>query len=287
MKKISKDEYKERQKAKVKELSKKLEDGIVDIFESGKYKEYLDMINTFHKYSYYNSILIRVQCPNATKVASYKAWEKLNRQVKKGEKAISIFAPSFYKVKEKVKDENGDETDEEKEKQLCSFKPVAVFDYSQTEGEELPEISRKLDELLEDADTMIYALQDISPVDLEFADLTSDSIYDSGSEKILINQKNPESLIIKSMIQEIAKCELRKDAGKDQLTMMIESESIGYIVSQYYGIDTSMYSFGEIAKWSGDKNIKQLKASLNSIKKISDEIIEKLDKNMGIEPATA
>ncbi len=261
---------------KVKELMEKLEKGVIDIFESDKYKSYLEYVSKFYSYSINNLVLIFLQNPNATRVAGYNTWKsKFNRTVKKGEKGIKIIAPIVYKDKKNDKADN----ESEDEKSFVYFKTTTVFDVSQTEGEELPSLVKKLDSDNDNFYKYIDVLMQVSPVPILFEEYKHNGAYFLEDKKIIINKNLSQEQTLKTVIHEISHSMLHFEVNKDKCkrTKEVEAESIAYIVSNYLGIDSSSYSFGYVASWSRDKELKELKASLDVILKASKEIITNID----------
>lgn len=286
------------EKQKVKEITDKLEQGLKELFESEKYKSYLTTMSKFHNYSFNNTLLIAMQKPEATLVAGYRAWQKnFERHVNKGEKAIRILAPAPYKIKEErdkldpvtgelMFDENGMPQKEEVEVSIPAFRAVSVFDVSQTEGKPIPELEAQ--ELLSGVDgytDFVQALTTVSPVPIGFEDIPGDSkgYFHMGEKRIAIQENMSESQTLKTMVHEVAHSMLHNQevnqedvsetAVKDRNTKEVEAESIAYTVCQHFGIDTSDYSFGYIAGWSSGKDMKELKSSLDTIRKTSSELI--------------
>jgi len=269
---------------KVKEITGKLEKGVKDIFESGQYKSYLDTLSKFHNYSSNNCILIAMQKPSATHVAGFNTWrDHFKRHVKKGEKGIKILAPAPYKTMKEVNNQQVEVT-------MPAYKVVSVFDVSQTYGEPLPKIGK--DELTGDVDKytdFLNALQEVSPVPVSFESLENGAkgYYSQTEKRIAINEGMSELQNLKTTIHEMAHSRLHdRDLNApenttlpDSRTREIEAESIAYTVCQRYGLDTSDYSFGYIAEWSGDKQMDALKSSLDTIRKEANSIITEVDKH--------
>ena len=295
---------KKTQKEKVQELTERLEQGVKEVFESGAYENYLKVMSKFHRYSFRNTILIWMQKPDATHVAGYDAWKKdFNRQVKKGEKGIRIFAPTEYKVKvEKQKidqetnlpmvDEEGKPVMETVKEKRNGFMATTVFDVSQTEGEPLPELVKSLNSKVENYEAFVTAIERVSPVPIVFEQIgVSDGYYSLHEKKIHIDDDLGPTQTILTMIHEIAHAKLhnlearQKEAAegieKDRRTIEVEAESIAYVVCQRYGIQTGDNSFGYIASWSKDKELPQLKSSLNTISKTAYEMIKGMDRILG------
>ena len=285
------------EKQKVQEITEKLEQGIKELFESEKYKTYLNTMSRFHNYSFNNTMLIAMQKPDATLVAGFKAWQKnFDRHVKKGEKGIRILAPAPYKIKEEQEkldpvtgeimlDKNGMPVTEEVEIKIPAFRVVPVFDVSQTDGKELPDIGvNELSGSVEDYEDFMQALTEVSPVPITYEDIDGDAkgYFRTTDHRIAIQEGMSQSQTVKTAIHEVAHAKLHDreqnqdiDAilDKDRNTKEVEAESVAYTVCQHFGIDTSDYSFGYIAGWSSDRDMKELKSSLDTIRKTASELI--------------
>ena len=295
---------KKTQKEKIQELTERLEKGVKEVFESGAYENYLKVMSKFHRYSFRNTVLIWMQNPDATYVAGYEAWKNdFNRQVKKGEKGIRIFAPTEYKVKKQQQkidkdtdlpmvDGMGQPVMETVEVKRRGYMATSVFDVSQTEGEELPELVKSLDSKVENYEAFVHAIEKISPVPILFEQIgVSDGYYSLKEEQIHIDEDLGPTQTILTMIHEIAHAKLHnaemknKEAEegkvKDKQTREVEAESIAYVVCQRYGIETGDNSFGYIASWSKDKELPQLQASLQTISRTAYEMIKGMDKVLG------
>ena len=291
------------EKQKVKEITDKLEAGLKELFESEKYKSYLSTMSKFHNYSFNNTLLIAMQKPEATLVAGYQAWQKnFERHVNKGEKAIRILAPAPYKIKEErdkldpvtgemMFDENGMPQKEETEVTIPAFRAVSVFDVSQTDGKPIPEL--EVNELLstvEGYEDFVQALMNISPVPIAFEDIPGDSkgYFSTAEKRIAVQENMSESQTLKTMVHEVAHSMLHdKEVNqsmdipvKDRNTKEVEAESVAFTVCQHFGIDTSDYSFGYIAGWSSGRNMKELKSSLDTIRKTASELITGIEGTM-------
>lgn len=284
------------EKQRVQELTDKLEQGLQDLFNSDSYRNYLSTMSKFHNYSFNNTLLIAMQKPEATLVAGYQAWQKnFERHVNKGEKAIRILAPAPYKIKEErdkldpvtgemMFDENGMPQKEETEVTIPAFRAVSVFDVSQTDGKPIPEL--EVNELLstvEGYEDFVQALMNISPVPIAFEDIPGDSkgYFSTAEKRIAVQENMSESQTLKTMVHEVAHSMLHdKEVNqsmdipvKDRNTKEVEAESVAFTVCQHFGIDTSDYSFGYIAGWSSGRNMKELKSSLDTIRKTASELI--------------
>lgn len=272
---------------KIDALKKKLESGIRDIFESGKYKKYLSTMAKFHQYSVNNIHLIYYQRPDATLVAGYNAWkEKFNRQVNKGEKGILIYAPMIYKKEvEKTIVKDGKERIEKKEITIPKFKAAYVFDISQTSGEPIHDlIPKRLNGGVFGGKKLLKALISASPVPIVFANITSsvNGYFDPQNKNIWIKEDLSEKHTIRTVVHEIAHAIMHNSSvgEKDSRTREVEAESVAYIICQNYGIDTSEYSFSNIALWSGEQGIEQLNKSMESIRSAAGSLIGKIDLNL-------
>ena len=284
----------------MKEITDKLEAGIQALFESEQYKNYLTAMSKFHNYSFSNTLLIAMQKPDASLVAGYNKWrDDFERHVKRGEKAIKILAPAPYKVRRQVEklDANGKTIPgpdgkpltEEKEITVPAFKVVSVFDVSQTEGREIPDIA--VDELtgsVERYQDFFAALERTSPVPIAFEQIESGAhgYYHLKDKRIAIDEGMSELQTLKTTIHEIAHAKLHdidlnapkdEQADKPQRTREVQAESVAYAVCQHYGLDTSDYSFGYIAGWSSGRELDELKASLETIRSAAVEIISDID----------
>lgn len=286
------------EKQKVQEITDKLEEGLKELFESEKYKTYLSTMSKFHNYSFNNTLLITMQKPKATLVAGYKAWQKnFERHVNKGEKAIRILAPAPYKIKEErdkldpvtgemMFDENGMPQKEQVEVTIPAFRAVSVFDVSQTDGKPIPELeAQELLSTVEGYEDFVQALMNVAPVPIGFEDIPGDSkgYFHTEEKRIAVQENMSESQTLKTMVHEVAhsmlhnkeinRDDLMEAPAKDRNTKEVEAESVAYTVCQHFGIDTSDYSFGYIAGWSSGKDMKELKSSLDAIRKTASELI--------------
>ena len=290
------------EKQRVQELTDKLEQGLQDLFNSDSYCNYLSTMSKFHNYSFNNTLLIAMQKPDATLVAGYKAWQKnFERHVNKGEKAIRILAPAPYKIKEErdkidpvtqelLLDKDGNPQKEEVEITIPAFRAVSVFDVAQTDGKPIPELAAK--ELLSDVEgyqDMIRAVEAISPVPIELEEIAGDSkgYYDREAKRIAVQENMSESQTLKTMIHEVAHSKLHskeveqdEQMKKDRNTKEVEAESIAYTVCQHFGIDTSDYSFGYIAGWSSGRDTKELRSSMDTIRRTASELITGIEEQL-------
>ena len=292
----------ENQKDRLKEITDRLEQGILEVFESERYKEYLRVMSKFHHYSFNNTMLIALQKPDASLIAGFSAWKNTHgRTVKKGEKGIRIIAPAPFKVKQEMEKldpktnmplvgADGNAITEEKEITIPAYKVVSVFDVSQTEGKELPSIG--VDELTGDVsqyEDFFTALKKASPVPiaLEHIEGSAHGYYHLAEKRIAIDDNMSELQTLKTAIHEIAHAKLHdidlnapkeeKENHPNQRTREVEAESIAYTVCQHYGLDTSDYSFGYVAGWSSGKELSELKGSLETIRLAASELIDSID----------
>lgn len=280
------------EKQRVKAITDKLEEGLKELFESENYKRYLSTMSKFHNYSLNNTLLIALQKPEATMVAGYQAWQKkFNRYVKKGEKAIHILAPIMRKVKKEQGDaEGGDDVaqqDDETEVKIPAFRVVSVFDISSTEGEPIPEIGVK--ELLSTVDgyeDFKQAIVTVAPVPVSFENVEGESKghFDRLAGRIVIKAGMSESQTLKTLVHEVAHSILHgKDAAepeKDRNTKEVEAEGVAFTVCSHFGIDTSNYSFGYLASWSSGREMKELRSSLDTIRKTASELITGIEEQL-------
>ncbi len=290
----------------VREITDKLEQGIKELFESEKFKEYLTTMSKFYNYSFNNTLLIAMQKPDATLIAGYTSWQRnFDRHVMKGEKGIKILAPAPYKAQEErekidpatqkpVLDADGKPVTETVEVMRPAFKVVSVFDVSQTDGKELPDIA--VDELtgsVENYAAFFEALKQESPVPISFEDIPGGAkgYFSHVENRIAIQDGMSEIQTVKTAIHEIAHAKLHTikpdekvapEERKDRHTKEVEAESVAYTVCQRYGIETSDYSFGYIAGWSSDKDTKELKGSLETIRSTAAEMIESIDAKLKV-----
>ena len=288
---------------KLKEITDRLEQGIAELFDSERYKEYLKVMSKFHNYSFRNTVLIAMQKPDASLLAGFSAWKNnFERNVMRGQKGIKIIAPSPYKIKQEMQKidphtqkpiigKDGKPVTEEKEITIPAYKVVSVFDVSQTEGKELPDIA--VDELTGDVDRykdFFAALEKTSPVPIAFENIEGGShgYYHLEDKRIAINEGMSELQTLKTAIHEIAHAKLHDidlNAPKDEQprvdrrTREVEAESVAYTVCQHYGLDTSDYSFGYVAGWSSGRELSELKSSLETIRSAAAEIINSIDAN--------
>lgn len=283
-------------------IMQSLESGVEELFTSNRYQEFLKTMAKFHNYSFNNTMLIAMQRPDATLVTSYKNWQSMGRQVMKGEKGITIIAPAPYKkMKEKeVLDENqrpimgtdGKPKTEQVEVTVPHFKAVTVFDIAQTSGEPIQTLAPELlTAAVQDFDSFMQAIQKISPVPIRFDEIdgNANGYYHNADKEIVIKKGLSESQTLKTAIHETAHAklhdrEIMESLGveKDRLTKEVEAESVAYCVCSSFDLDTSDYSFPYIAGWSSSREMKEMKASMDVIRKTAGEMIDQLTEELEI-----
>lgn len=262
-------------KNNIQEITEKLEKGVVEVFNSERYRDYLSFMSKFYQYSPNNTLLIYLQMPTASRVAGYQAWKtKFNRQVREGEKSIKIIAPVPHKI---INEE------EEEEIAWTSFRVTSVFDISQTEGDEIPEIVNELNGDVKNFDSLYKKLEEVSPVRIvrENIDGGAKGFFSNTEKKIVIREGMSEAQTIKTMIHEISHAILHnkedgeeKDAERE--AKEVQAESVAFVVCNMLGIDTSDYSFGYVAVWSKNKDSKELQKSMKAIRDTSAKIIDSI-----------
>lgn len=283
----------------VKEITDKLEQGLKELFDSERFKTYLNTMSKFHNYSFNNTLLIAMQKPDATLVAGFQSWQKnFERHVNKGEKGIKIMAPAPYKKKQEMEvidpktqrpvlGDDGKPKTEEVEITIPAFKPVTVFDVSQTDGKPIPDLGvAELMTSVEDFKDFMKALERVAPVPIEYMDIASGAkgYFSPSEQKIAIQKDMSESQTVKTAVHETAHSLLHdKDhvrvegiddsEKKTRSTKEVEAESVAYTVCQHFGIDTSEYSFGYVAGWSSGKEMTELKESMDTIRKTASQLI--------------
>lgn len=270
-------------KEEVTELLKRIDDGVMQVFNSEAYRDYLSFYSKFTDYSANNILLISLQRPNATAVASFTKWKQLGRHVKQGEKGIAILAPMFFK-----RDDSSDNSDEEDT--YIIFKKVYVFDVSQTEGKELPGLTKELtgDIARTKLNAILAALESVTGIPVQFEKIESATYgyYSSITNQIIVKSGLPDLQTIKTAIHETAHCLLHgsssdaktKEASREEKE--VQAESVAFIVSDHFGLDTSSYSFPYIATWSQGKPTNHLKTVLSEIHHTSQIIINAIEDNL-------
>lgn len=273
-------------KERMDSVMETLDKGVKEVFESGRYEEWLRCLSQFHSYSARNTLLIMMQDPDATHVAGFNTWQKkFGRFVKKGEKAIWILAPTTHK--KEVEDEDG----ETKTIVWNSYRPVPVFDVKQTEGKELPEIARDLEGDVAGYSELVEKLMDVSPVPVEFEEIQGGSHgYCSHADgRIAVKKGMSEAQTVKTMVHEIAHAMLHgsggEETGADKNTKEVQAESVAYAACSRLGIDSSEYSFGYVAAWAKGKDAKELSESMTVIQKTANAILEAVEKRAAAKAA--
>lgn len=287
---------------KFKELSVKLEQGVQELFTSERYAEYLKIMAQFHNYSFNNTVLIAMQKPDATLVAGYQAWQKkFERHVKKGEKGIQIIAPvpvKYTEVIEKIDPDTGEpmlKPDGQPETEeiinvIPRFRVTTVFDISQTEGKDLPEIGNgDLQEAVDDYELLVETLRRVSPVPIRFEEIegSSHGYYHNAQKEIVIKNGMSESQTLKTIVHEISHAILHdrdwmeaQGEIKDQMTREVEAESVAFMVCQGLHLDTSDYSFPYIAGWSSGRDMKELRTSMDTIRHTAGELATYIEEEL-------
>ena len=290
---------------KLKEITDRLEQGITELFDSERYKEYLQVMSKFHNYSFNNTLLIAMQKPDASLIAGFSAWKNnFGRNVMKGQKGIKILAPSPFKIKKEMEKidpqtqkaiigKDGKPVTEEKEITIPAFKVVSVFDVSQTEGREIPDIAvNMLTGDVEHYKEVFAALEKTSPVPVGFEKIEGGAhgYYHLEDKRIALDEGMSELQTLKTLIHEIAHAKLHDidlnapledlENRPDRRTREVQAESIAYTVCQHYGLDTSDYSFGYVAGWSAGRELAELKSSLETIRSTAAEIINSIDEHI-------
>ena len=294
---------------RLQQITAGIEQGIKELFESEKYMRYLSVMSRFHRYSVNNTMLIYMQKPDATLVAGYNKWKnQFERHVKKGEHGITIIAPTPFKkkieeqkldpdTKAPILDAEGKAVMEEREVEIPMFRPVKVFDVSQTDGKPLPELASSLSGNVQNYEAFMEALRRSAPVPLSVEPMAAnmDGYFSPDQQRIAIREGMSEVQTVSAAVHEIAHSKLHNYAKaqeeaaragdkeppkkKDRNTEEVEAESISYAVCQYYGIQTGENSFGYIANWSQGKELPELRASLETINKAAGELIADIDRH--------
>ena len=271
---------------RLKALTDQLEQGVSDIFQSGQYAAYLTAMSKFHHYSFGNTMLIFIQCPNATHVAGYHDWRRnFGRQVKRGERGITILAPCPYRRQEEVEEAapDGSSSTSIQWVQRMGFRTVTVFDVSQTEGKPLPELAKKLTGDAAQYESMVAALRSISPYPISIESFPGGAYgcCDFVEQRILVQPDMSQTQTIKTMIHEVSHAKLHAPEKTEELPQHkqrfvreMEAESVAYVVCRHFGIDTSDYSFGYVAGWSRGRELSQLRESLDLIRNTAAELID-------------
>ncbi len=286
----------------LKEITDRLEQGVKDLFTSEKYTEYLKTMSQFHNYSFNNTLLIATQKPESTLVAGLATWnKKFNRRVKRGEKGIKIIAPAPIREKEEVEKfdpatnepvlrPDGQPETEEVEHIIPRFRVATVFDISQTYGDPLPELDTpELMGSVENFDIFMEAIRMVSPAPMRYAEIEGDSrgYYSSANKEIVIQEGMSEKQTMKTAVREVthAMChdrDVMEELGekKNRMTKEVEAESVAFTVCSFFNLDVSDYSFPYIAGWSSDMEMKELRTSMDFIRKTAGTFIDSMVENI-------
>jgi antirestriction protein ArdC len=277
---------KEQHRAELGEAMERLDRGVREVFESGRWERYLEVMSRFHQHSANNSLLIAMQMPDATAVASYTDWKrKFGRQVRKSERGIRILAPVRYR--RKVEGEDGDEAVVER---LAGFRLASTFDVSQTEGEPLPQIAELLDGSVERYEQVMGAIEAASPVPVGFEKMHAgvNGFFSRAERRIAIRPGMSQAQTVKTAIHELAHSRMHDFDGvtppedlPDRGTREVQAESVAFVVASHYGLDTGGYSFGYVAGWASGRELEELKASMGAIRETAHGIIEDIDAALG------
>jgi antirestriction protein ArdC len=278
----------EEHRVELDEAMERLDRGVREVFESGRWERYLEVMSRFHRYSANNSLLIAMQMPGATAVASYTDWKrKFRRQVRKGERGIRILAPVRYRSK--VEDEDGD-GDVEVVERLAGFRLASTFDVSQTDGEPLPEVAEFLDGTVGCYERVMAAIVAASPVPVVFEEMPGgvNGYFSRAERRIAIRRGMSQAQTVKTAVHELAHSRMHdfggsapKDGLPDRATREVQAESVAFVVASHYGLDTGGYSFGYIAGWASGRELDELKASIGAIRRTAHAIIEDIDAELG------
>lgn len=292
----------EKSSDRLHEITDRLEQGITELFESERYKEYLRVMARFHRYSFRNTVLIALQKPDATRLAGFQAWKRFGRHVKKGEKGIKVIAPTPYKktvevdkvdphTRKPILDADGKPLKEKKEVLVPYYKVTSTFDLSQTEGKPLPSIATPLVGDVDRYEIFMRALENVSPVPISFEDIASSAhgYYDREEKRIAIREGMSQRQTLKTLVHEISHAKLHDfdlNAPKDKWpkidreTMECQAEAVAFVCCERFGLDSSDYSFGYIAGWSSGRELKELRTSLEIIRDAAAEIIDGVEEHM-------
>ena len=290
----------EARKAEMEEITAKLEKGVKDIFTTDGYKDYLNFCAKLPRYSVNNQILIMLQRPDATMCQSFTNWKEMNRFVRKGEKGIRILAPAPYKMQKEqdktdasgrpILDKDGEPVKETVEVTINAFKPVSTFDISQTEGDPVPTVGvAELTGSVEGYEALLEAIKEVVPVPISFEQIDSGAkgFYHLEENRIVVQEGMSEAQTVKTLLHEASHQALHSREAmqasgeqKSKNQKETEAESVAYVVCQHYGIDTSDYSFAYVATWSADKEVPELKASLDTIRRTAADLIVKIDEKV-------
>lgn len=269
---------------RMKEVLDKLEHGVREFFTSERFVQYLNVMSRFHDYSLNNQILIASQMPEATRVAGFSSWMRnFDRHVRKGEKAIMILAPvkRMTEVETDRADEYGNAVMEKRE--ILTFRPVPVFDVSQTDGKELPELTPELAGGVKDFETLFTAIKAVAPyhIDVRAVESEAKGWCDYTSEVIVIKEGMSEAQTLKTAIHETAHGRIHNgDTEKSRRQKEVEAESIAYVVCNHFGLDTGDYSFGYVAAWAGNQDAGLLRQSMQTIRNEAAAVISAIEQEI-------
>ena len=272
------------QSEKLKQTLDKLESGVMEFFTSDKYISYLQVMSKFHTYSANNQVLIAMQMPEATIVAGYNSWMRnFDRHVKRGEKSITILAPMKVKIKIDTDRRDADGKIIQEERETIKFRPVPVFDVSQTEGKPLPQIISELTGDVSRYEQLLNAARQAAPYPIEIGAVegSAKGWCNYAQEKIVIKEGMSEAQTLKTAFHETAHARIHGgDTDKSREQKEVEAESIAYVVCSHFGLDTSDYTFGYVATWAGRQDINLLKQSMQTISQTAKAIITDVERAM-------
>lgn len=270
-----------KQKEMLEDITAQLQEGVKKVFESGQYQKYLDLVSRLPRYSSNNLLLIYKQNPEASMVAGFKKWQEFGRYVKKNEKGLKILAPMPYK--KQIAEQNASGQLEEKEITIVNFKTVYVFDISQTDGKPIPELVHRLEANVQNFSKIMEGIEKVSPYPIYIEKMHGymNGYCDNKNQKIAIRDDISEAQKIKTILHEIAHARLHSKASDipkvDKKQKEVEAESVAYIITNYYGIDSSDYSFGYVAGWSAEQELEVLQQSIKTIQNEANQLIQELD----------
>lgn len=290
-KNYNKEEYKEKKEEEIKAIVGSIENGIKQFQNSDFFKNYLEVMSKFHKYSFSNSLLIAMQKPQATLVAGFNTWKNQGRNVNKGEKAITILAPCIYKKKEKVEvlnpETNKKEAKEVEHIKKIGFKKVSVFDISQTQGKEIPRLTRELKGDVRELAVIKEAVEEITGIKIEYEAIRGGAKgYFSPMENKIAIKEGMEGLqeaktILHEGVHAVLHCNLKKDKI-DRCRAETEAEATAFTICSRLGLDTSQYSFPYLASWASNPELKELKESLKTIQETAMKFIDKIEDKLKV-----
>lgn len=286
-KQFSKEETHEYMQNKLENVMKTLEDGIRSVMTSERFRDYLKFHSSFHKYSLNNTILIYMQQPKASLVTGFKAWQKLGRSVKKGEKAIQILAPSPYETQVEKTRQNAQGKDEaysEKVKRM-GFRAVSVFDLSQTDGKELPQLCKRLEGNSQAAEIIYNTISEFSefPISIQPIGSGANGFFNREKNVIGIREGLAMDQMAKTLVHEYSHAKLHGKDGQFDLPSNVKEvqvEAVAFMVCEHFGLDSSQYSFDYLASWSSSYSLDELKSHMNTIMKTAGDIIGRIEDHL-------